>query len=315
MRRSFVALVAALLLVASCGGDEEPLAGTAEEGSPSSTSTSTSGVTASTNPPVNRFEYATHADEPLTLEMYVPAEPGGAPIVLHLLGGSGTGMSVVEPLVEGGAIVVVPRAARRTAGATTLLADHGAVARAQADSMACAIRFARARAAELGSDDPVFVLTSYSWGGGLAAHAALFGTDLEARWDEYAAAGGPQREVDCVVPTGSTQVDALVAIAGAYDHFVPAWDGPAGIYRRSYQQERDLALWQFLYNSIGAAPDLVVRLIHGTLDSIIPPEMAAEFAAVLDTAGYDVEVETFEGGHYPLPVDLAISTIMEVLEP
>ena len=42
--------------------------------------------------------------------------------------------------------------------------------------------------------------------------------------------------------------------------------------------------------------------------------MASEFAAVLDAAGYDVEVETFEGGH-TLPVDLAISTIVEVVGP
>lgn len=262
------------------------------------------------------LEYATQAQDQLTLDMFVPAEPGGAPIVLHLPGGgeSGAPMSMIDPLVEEGAIVVFVRSARRSAGATTLLADHGAVARAQADSMACAIRFARAEAAELGSDDPVFVLTGYSWGGGLAAHVALFGADLEARWDEYAAEGGPQREVDCAIPTGSTHVDALVAMGGAYDHFVPAWDGPVGLYGRSYQQERDPALWQFLYSSIGAAPDLEVRLIHGTTDPITSPEMSAEFAAVLTAAGYDVQFETFEGGH-TLPVDLAISTITEVLRP
>ena len=262
------------------------------------------------------LEYATHAQEPLTLDMYVPAESEGAPIVLHLPGGGETGapMPVVDPLVEEGAIVVFVRAARRSAGATTLLADGGTVARAQADSMACAIRFARAEAAELGSDDPVFVLSGYSWGGGLAAHVALLGKDLEARWNEYAAEGGPERKVDCAIPTGSTHVDALVAMGSDYDHFVPAWDGPVGKYGRSYQQERDPALWEFLYDSIGAAPDLKVRLLHGTTDPITPPEMAAEFAAVLTAAGYDVQFETFEGGH-SLPVDLAVSTITEVLSP
>jgi poly(3-hydroxybutyrate) depolymerase len=48
MRRGFLTLFAALMLVASCGGDEEPLEGTAGEGSPSSTSTSTSVATSST---------------------------------------------------------------------------------------------------------------------------------------------------------------------------------------------------------------------------------------------------------------------------
>ncbi len=312
MRRDFATLFAAVMLAASCAGDEEPLAGTGEDGPPSSTPASISVATSSSD--TWKLEYATHAQESLTLDMYVPAEPGGAPIVLYLPGGGGTGTWVLKPLAEAGAIAFHVRSAQPAAEATTLLADHGAVARAQADSLACAIRFARARASELGSDDPVVALTSFSWGGGLAAHAALFGSNLEARWDEYAAEGGPQREVECVVPTGSTHVDALVAGAGAYDHFVPAWDGPAGVFGLSYQQEQDLELWQFLYSSIGAAPDLVVRLIHGTLDSVVPPEMAVEFAAVLDAAGYDVQVRTFEGGHH-MPVDLAVSTIMEVLLP
>ena len=261
-------------------------------------------------------EYGTHAGESLTLDMFVPVESEGAPIVLHLPGGGETGapMSVVDPLVEEGVIVVFVRTARPTAGATTLLADHGAAARAQADRMGCAIRFARDRASELGSDDPVVVLTGFSWGTGLAAHTALLGADLEARWDEYAAEGGPQRQVDCVVPSGSTHVDALVAMAGTYDHWVPAWDGPVGQFGRSYQQERDPELWEFLFSSIGTAPDLKVRLLSGASDPAVPLEMAAEFAAVLTGAGYDVRLETFEGGH-SLPVDLAISTIMEVVEP
>ena len=69
MRRVFVTLFAGLMLVASCGGDEEPLAGTPVEGSPSSTSTSTSVVTSSTNTRVNRLEYATHTQQPLMLDM------------------------------------------------------------------------------------------------------------------------------------------------------------------------------------------------------------------------------------------------------
>lgn len=56
MRRGFVTLVAVLMLVASCGGDEEPLAGTAGEGSPSSPSTSTSVVTSPTSTTMRTVE-------------------------------------------------------------------------------------------------------------------------------------------------------------------------------------------------------------------------------------------------------------------
>ena len=56
MRRGFVTLFAAMMLVASCGGDEEPLTGTAGDGSPSSNSTSTSVVSSSTNTTVGTIE-------------------------------------------------------------------------------------------------------------------------------------------------------------------------------------------------------------------------------------------------------------------
>lgn len=73
--------------------------------------------------------------------------------------------------------------------------------------------------------------------------------------------------------TGSKQVEALIAIGSSYEHFVPAWDGPVGICGRSYQQERDPELWQFLYDSIGANPGLEVRLIHGSTDAITITEV------------------------------------------
>jgi hypothetical protein len=98
-------------------------------------------------------------------------------------------------------------------------------------------------------------------------------------------------------------------MAAPYDVFVPIYDGKWG---RAYQQERDPQLQEFLSSSIGANPDLKVRLIHGTSDHI-PVEDAAEFAALLTDAGHDVQLATFEGGHGEPPTDLYSSTIREVL--
>ncbi len=146
---------------------------------------------------------------------------------------------MVEGLVEEGAIVFVVQYALVRRVASSMLpdpSDHGANIRAMAESAACAIRFARAQASQLGSDDPVVVLTGFSGGGGVAAHTALFGAALEASWDEYATEGGPPRQVECEVTDGSTHVDALVGMAGPYEAFVPTYDGK---YGRAYQQERD----------------------------------------------------------------------------
>jgi acetyl esterase/lipase len=219
-------------------------------------------------------------------------------------------LGLVEALNGEGALVFVVRVAAFEAGPDVVLSDHGVRARATGDSVACAIRFARARVSDLGSDDPMVVLTGLSMGGGIAAHVALFGETLEARWDEFAAAGGPPREVDCEVSGGSTHVDAVIGMAGTYDAYVPIYDGKWG---RAYQQEIDPELQRFLSSSIGANPDLKVRMIHGTSD-FVPVDEAAEFAELLTDAGYDVQLATFEGGHGEPPTDLYSSTIKEVLD-
>ena len=237
--------------------------------------------------------------------MYFPGRQGyHAPPVL------------VEGLVEEGALVFVVRypliRSSHQEMVDGVLGDHGAGARAVAEGVACAINFAQVRASELGSDDPVVALTGFSAGGGVAAYVALFGADLEARWDEFAADDGPASQVECEVIDGSTHVDALVGMAGWYDLYVPAYDGG---YGRVFQQERDPELQEFLSSSIGAYPDLKLRLFHGESDMVVPYENSVEFAAMLTDAGYDVgEVIAFNGSH-SVPTELAIPTIMELIEP
>jgi hypothetical protein len=187
--------------------------------------------------------------------------------------------------------------------------EHGLGARAMADSVGCAIRFARIRASELGSDDPVVVLSGFSLGGAPAAHAAMFGADLEAAWEEFAAEGGPPGQVACEVTGGSTHVDALVGMSGAYDVLAPIYDGKWG---RSYQQEHDPELGSFLASAIGANPSLKVRLLHGEADGWIPYDNSTGFAAALADAGYDVEMIGFAGGHGEPPPEIAVPIIMDV---
>jgi predicted esterase len=299
-RRLLLFLAVGLLAsLAACGGSETDVA---------PTTTADDQAVAVTE---KDLVHATWAEGSLTLDMHAPAKPADAPIVIYLpeRGGDTAPPWIVAGLVDEGAFVFVVRYAAFRSPPEQILADHGADAGAQAESVACGINYARAQASKFGNNDPVVVLTGFSNGGALGAHAALFGATLEARWDEYAAEGGPPRQVECEITDGSTHVDALVSMGGPYDVYVPIYDGG---YGRAYQQERDPELWEFLSSSIGANPDLKVRLIHGTSD-FIPVEDAAEFEALLTDAGYDVELVTFDGGHEIASPELLFPTVMEVL--
>lgn len=255
--------------------------------------------------------YATWEERPLTLDIHVPAEPADAPVVVYLPG-SGQRHAppeVIERLIENGVIVAIVRYAAGFFAPEVILTARSTDARSMADSVACALHMVRDRAARLGSVDPVVILTGFSLGGAPAAHAALFGSDLERRWEAFAAEGGTPRQVECEVAAGSTHVDALVGLSGAYDILVPAFDGKFG---RGYQQARNAAQWRFLADSVGLDPGLTVRLIHGTADATIPFDNSVGFATVLSEAGYDVHLISFDGGHEVEP-ELTASTILGLL--
>jgi dienelactone hydrolase len=193
--------------------------------------------------------------------------------------------------------------------AVRYLSDHGAHIRAKAEAEACAVQFVRARAAEWGNDDPVVVLTGFSEGGGLAAHVALFGESLEEHWDEFAAeVGSPPPQVECMATDGSTHVDALVAAAGTYDIYVPVIEG---LYGRTWMQEHDPELQQFLASAVGINPDLTVRLFYGVNDPAIPITVSTDFEAALADDGYDVQLTTYEGRHSPPPADIGLGLYKE----
>lgn len=240
----------------------------------------------------------------VTLDIDFPADPVDAPIVIEPV------RPAVGDLVEQGVIVV-------TISSDDLLGDEGpggpeeivAAGQQRPEKLECAIRFARARAAELGNDNPTVLLSGVSFGGGLAAQVGLFGETLADRWDEYTTTAGLPRRFECEVTGGSTHVDAVIGMAGTYDLTVPIFDG---MYGRAYQQEHNPGMQEFLTSSIGANPSLKLRLIHGTRDDI-PVEFAEQFAAVLRDAGYDAQVITWGGGHDEAPKYLFIPTVLEVL--
>jgi acetyl esterase/lipase len=243
------------------------------------------------------------------LDLYAPAEPGDWPVVVFMHGENQAKegwTTLPRAIAEQGAIVFVIE--YPDIHQTVAILENGTGYREMADTVACAIRFARARVSDYGVDTPPVVISGFSLGGGVASQVALAGESVGRRWEEYAASrGGPPRQVDCEVSQGSTHVDALVGIAGAYDGFV----GYDGKYGREFMQEKDPDLWKMLYGCIGENADLKVRLLHSEKDSVIPYENSVEFEATLAEAGYDVNLIQFSGGHSP-PLGLTVQTVMNV---
>jgi hypothetical protein len=243
----------------------------------------------------------------LTLDIHLPAEPENAPIVINPIG------RAVGSLIEQGVTVVTwdenDHLGEGPGGPEEIVADSAFV-RGMAELIGCTVRLARVGASDLGSDDPRVVLSGVSFGGGLAVQVALFGDTLDARWEGFVSEGGPPRQFDCEVTGGSTQVDAVIGMAGTYDLSMPIFDG---MYGRAHQQEHNPEMQEFLASTIGANPDLTLRLIHGIYDDI-PVENAEQFAEMLSAAGYDVQLTTWAGGHEEPPTELFVSTIMAVLD-
>jgi hypothetical protein len=254
-------------------------------------------------------ELAAYNGEPFTLDLYFPADSVGAPILVT------EGFEEIERLVDEGVIVAnlhgeTEPEGMPIAGPDQPMQDNREPIRIAAEWFGCAIRFARERAAEVGSDDPSVALMSLSVGGGFVSHVALFGADLEAAWDEFASAGGPPRQIECEATSGSTHVDGLIGVAGAYDFLVPIYEG---LYGLSYQKGQDPEFQTFLASAVGRNPNLKVRLFHDPADGAIPLENSTMFEEVLFGAGYDVEVVTFDGGHSYPPAEMIVPALMEVL--
>jgi predicted esterase len=245
------------------------------------------------------------------VDVYAPVEPGEWPIVLYLhdFGETREGTTLLpQAIAEQGAIVL--NIDYPDIDPSVACLNKGKGHRELDEIVACAVRFARADGPGLGSDTAPLAIAGFSWGGGVASHVALLGETVNRRWEEYAAVqGGPPCQCECTVSEGSTHVEALVGIAGAYEAFV----GYDGLYGREFLQEKDPELWQMLYSSIGENTDLKVRLLHSETDSTIPYENSVAFEALLSEAGYDVKLIPFSGGH-TVPLEPTVQTIMDVLK-
>lgn len=274
-----------LVVAAALMGCSSPDAGTTATTSPPATTTTptvatttvttTTMVTTTTTRATTTSSTATaEGPGPFGAEEYLPPTTLDAPVAVLVHGGGWvTGHpSSTEPLglalAERGMVVI--NASYRTL-------SNGGGYPATFDDVACAIRYARVRATELGAAEEV-TLIGHSAGAHLAAAVALsedaFGGDCP--WD------------------GTSTPTRLVGLAGIYriDAVEPVMELLLGGTRQQVPHA-----WAAAdpFQHLGAASGMAVTLIHGEDDGIVSSEASREFANELEAVGVEVDLNLVAG--------------------
>lgn len=215
---------------------------------------------------------------PRGVAIHRPDDPVGAPVVVLVHGGGWLGGEplALDPLARGlseaGALVFNTsyRTARGEGGFP-----------ASFDDIACAIRYARAAAAELGASESL-TLAGHSAGAHLAAVVALsdestFGADCE--WK------GEARPDRFVGLAGIYQIDAVEVIMQAF------LGGTRAEIPETWEAADPFVL-------LDRAEGMEIVLVHGTADRVVPAAASELLAGALDEIGADVTLELVPGADH-----------------
>jgi dienelactone hydrolase len=221
------------------------------------------------------------------LDVYAPEQPGPWPVVIFVPGYGANKDTMADvlyakELAGRGAVVFLPN--WRGSMALDSARQNGVRWREALEEITCAVRFARAGAADYGGDPGwVTVVGGRSIGESLVQ--ALVGDESEA-WDQFAAArGGPPAQAECLMSEGSAQVDAYVAWAEAPTEM-------------DFLKDQDAELWKLCspLAHLGENPNLRVRLLRGAQDQRVSLERITAFQQAMQAAGYDVTLTTTAEG-------------------
>ncbi len=170
--------------------------------------------------------------------------------------------------------------------------------------IACAIRFARERGAELGGDPRRVTLVAHSFGGFPASVVALASRDYATD------------EPGCLTKTGDGRPDAFVGIAGVYtldrigQDFLADFLGGDRSTAPDAWAAADAATLVESDGGLGAP----IRLIVGTNDLIAPMTTADELVTILRDGSRDVVVTTIpDGTHDSVLRDVATVDVVSQL--
>lgn len=208
------------------------------------------------------------------LDVHAPTAPGPWPVVI-VVHATGRGRLQLGRLAEAIAVegaVVYNISVQYTMPWTRPI-----------EEIACAVRFARATAADYGGNPDAVTLLGIAPGATVSTVAALAGEDFVG---------------ECVVDDGSVLPDAVVGWEGLYDYATTFYVADID---HSYLEQEDPELWSAMnpYTHIGRNADLKVRLVHGVDEDTgawdVRPQVSIDFHQALSDAGYDVTLTLLEG--------------------
>jgi acetyl esterase/lipase len=215
----------------------------------------------------------------LRLDVWHPENEGDWPVIVSLHGRPRT-RADMEPIAR----------LLAAQGAVIFNADYRGSGRVERgypmsfEDAACAVRFARASAADYGGDPSRIVLVGHSFG-------TYVGSVVTLNGDAYEGA--------CLAEDGSAEPDAFVGLSGSYHwHDEPIWTtffGGRLAANRSRWRDGDP------HTHIGGNPDSEWWFVTERTDPILDPDSSSEFHETLLDAGYDSDLETLDGsGHFTI---------------
>ncbi len=293
MKTAFLVLMVVLVTVFGCapGGAPAPT-----EVAPTSTSTFVQPTPSYSVEVTEDIEYLTllEPDAPVEmLDVYAPTEPGPWPVVvlMHAWFQSKDTVaysSLAEELAGRGLVVFVPQRRSPCLMLSECTEDNGRDLREVHESWACAVRFARERAADYGGEPGWITVFGHDSSG---LETALMGDNLQQVWDEFASnRGGPPSQTECLAGKDSAHVDAYVGYSGDYD-----------FYERLSESDPDLWKVSSFFGVIGSGPSLPVHLVFGEMANPAWVEKAEEYHQVLVDAGYDAALTLLPEGRSEIP--------------
>jgi hypothetical protein len=293
MKKVFPLLTVVLVAVLGCAPGAAP---TPTEVAPTSTSTFVQPTPSYTVEVTKDVEYVTllQPDAPVQqLDVYAPTEPGPWPVVVVMHAwfqskDTTAYSSIAEELAGRGVVVFVPQRRSPCSMLSECAEDNGRDFREVHESWACAVRFARERAADYGGDPGWITVFGHDSSG---LETAFMGDDVQQAWEEFASnRGGPPPQTECVAVEASARVDAYIGYGGDYD-----------FYERLSESDPDLWELTSFFGLIGRNPSLPVHLVFGGMANPAYIEKAEEYQEDLVNAGYDATLTLLPEGRAEIP--------------